>query len=51
MRVVSFKLKKLLIAVQFLINKYSLIYTCWTLLAWEGICTTQCHVQKKYRRG
>jgi hypothetical protein len=22
-----------------LINKYSLIYTCWTLIAWEGICT------------
>jgi hypothetical protein len=24
---------------QFLINKYSLNYTCWTLIAWEGIYT------------
>jgi hypothetical protein len=23
---------------QFLIKKYSLNYTCWTLIAWEGIC-------------
>jgi hypothetical protein len=24
---------------QFLIKKYSLNYTCWTLIAWKGICT------------
>jgi hypothetical protein len=26
---------------QFLINKYSLDYTCWALIVWEGICTVQ----------
>jgi hypothetical protein len=24
---------------QFLIKKYSLNYTCWTLIAWKGIST------------
>jgi hypothetical protein len=48
---------KLFTIMQFFINKYSLNYTCWTLIAWEGICTIltraccQCHVQKKYCRG
>jgi hypothetical protein len=26
---------------QFLINQYSLICTCWTVLGWEGHCTNK----------